>query len=106
MNQTAFNILQIAFWASVVLFAFIMQVIPFLLILTMVNIAFGVSSTATLIIIPVAFFGMLISACLIVERHRKRNWMKHFPAQKATSSSFMSAKEVRAATVQSMRRRY
>lgn len=106
MNQRAFSILQIAFWAAVVLFAFAMQVIPFLLILTMINIAFGVSSTAMLLIIPTALFGMIISTCLIVERHRKRNWMKYVPAQTNDRSSFMSAKEVRAATVQSMRRRY
>lgn len=59
-------------WVVIVIFAMIMQVMPLLLILTLFNIAIGVSSTAVLIIIPVMLFGSLFVACSIAERRRRR----------------------------------
>lgn len=62
---------QASMWIAIVILALIMQVMPLLLILTLFNIAIGVSSTAMLIIIPVVLFGSLIVACSIAERRRK-----------------------------------
>ncbi len=71
MDHSVSAIVQASMWIMIVVFALIMQVMPLLLILTLFNIAIGVSSTATLIIIPTALFGMLIVACNIAERRRK-----------------------------------
>jgi hypothetical protein len=50
-----------------------MQVIPLLLILTMFNLAIGISSAATLIAVPVALLGALLLAFVHAER-RRRKW--------------------------------
>jgi hypothetical protein len=64
--------LQIGLWILILIFAFFMQVVPFLLVLTMFNLAVGVTSGAALIVIPVAAFCMLSVACWIATR-RTRN---------------------------------
>ncbi|MBL4720863.1 MAG: hypothetical protein JKY20_07005 [Alphaproteobacteria bacterium] len=91
-------------WAGVFVLAFVMQVVPFLLILTMINLAFGISSTTTLIIVPVALFAMICLSALAVERNRKRNWMKHLPPPQPAKSTFVTMKEARANMVPHMRR--
>lgn len=65
-------IAQASVWVLIVVLALFMQVMPLLLILTLFNIAVGVSSTAMLIIIPAALLGMLVVACNVAERRRKR----------------------------------
>jgi hypothetical protein len=94
----------ICLWVGVFLLAFVMQVVPFLLILTMVNLAFGVSTTATLIILPVALFAMICLSALAVERNRKKNWMKHLPPPLPEKSTFVTMKEARANMVPHLRR--
>ena len=64
MNSTTVNILNAGLWILIVFLAFSMQVMPFLLVLTLINISFGVSSEVALILIPVGLFGMLIGACV------------------------------------------
>lgn len=91
-------------WTGVFLAAFFMQVVPFMLILTMISIAFGVSSTVTLIIVPVALFAMICLAALVVERNRKKNWKKHLPPPQMRKSTFVTMKEARANMVPHMRR--
>jgi hypothetical protein len=66
--------LQVVLWILIVLFAFFMQVVPFLLVLTMFNLAVGVSSGAALILIPAAAFAMLSVACWIATK-RTRNML-------------------------------
>ena len=65
-------VVQASMWVLIVVLALIMQVVPLLLILTLFNIAVGISSTAMLIIVPVALFVMLFVACNLAERRRKR----------------------------------
>ncbi|MBT5109929.1 MAG: hypothetical protein HOM25_14720 [Rhodospirillaceae bacterium] len=91
-------------WTVVFLLAFFMQVVPFLLILTLINISFGVSSTVMLIVIPVALFGMICLAAIVVERNRKKNWIKHLPPPPARQSTFVTMKEARANMVPHLRR--
>ncbi len=91
-------------WTAVFLLAFFMQVLPFLLILTLINIAFGVSSTVVLVVIPIALFGMICLAGVAVERNRKKNWMKHLPPPQAPRSTFVTMKEARANMVPHLRR--
>ena len=67
-----YRALQIGLWLAVLIIAFFMQVVPFLLVLTMFNLAIGITSGAALVIIPVAAFGMLSFACWIATR-RARN---------------------------------
>jgi hypothetical protein len=62
---------QAVLWVLVVVFALIMQVIPLLLILTLFNMAIGISSTTMLIVIPFALFGSIFAACSIAERRRR-----------------------------------
>lgn len=58
----------------IVLFAFVMQVLPFLLVITMLNLAVGIKSGTALVVIPVAAFGMFFFACWIATRYtRKRH---------------------------------
>lgn len=59
-------------WIAILAIAFIMQVVPFLLVLTMFNLAIGVTSGAVLVIIPVAAFGMLFFACWIATRQTRK----------------------------------
>ena len=63
--------LQISLWISVVLIAFVMQVFPFLLVLTMFNLAVGISSGVALVVIPIGVFGMLFVACWFATRRAK-----------------------------------
>jgi len=63
---------QIALWVIIVIIAFFMQVVPFLLVLTMLNLAVGITSGIALIVVPVAAFVMLSLACWIATR-RTRN---------------------------------
>lgn len=65
------RILHAGLWLTVLMIAFFMQVIPFLLVLTMLNLAVGITSGAALIIIPAAAFGMLSFACWIATRRTK-----------------------------------
>lgn len=65
------KLLRIGFWASILAIAFFMQVVPFLLILTMLNLAIGITSGVALILIPVAAFGMLFFACWIATRQTR-----------------------------------
>ena len=71
MDHGVSAVAQASMWILIVVFALIMQVMPLLLILTLFNIAIGVSSTTMLIIIPAALFGMLLVACSIAEKRRK-----------------------------------
>lgn len=71
MDHSVSAVAQAVVWVGIVVLALIMQVMPLLLILTLFNIAIGVSSTAMLIIIPTALFGMLFVACSIAEKRRK-----------------------------------
>ena len=71
MNHSAAAIAEASIWIVIVVFALIMQVMPLLLILTLFNIAVGVSSTTVLIIIPIALFGIVFVACSIGEKRRK-----------------------------------
>ena len=64
--------LRVGLWILIILFAFFMQVVPFLLVLTMFNLAVGVSSGVALILIPAAAFAMLSVACWVATK-RMRN---------------------------------
>ncbi len=75
------TVVQAGAWVVIVLLALIMQVMPLLLILTLFNIAVGVSSTTVLVIIPVALFGMLLVACSVAEQRRKRALPPPLPAR-------------------------
>lgn len=66
-------ILYASMWLVIVLLAFAMQAIPMLLIITMVNMALGVTSPAALIALPAALFGTVVLLCIRAER-RRRNW--------------------------------
>lgn len=68
----ASTVLQAGLWVVILLFAFFMQVVPFLLVLTMLNLAIGVSSGVALVLIPAAAFGMLSVACWVATK-RTRN---------------------------------
>ncbi len=72
MNSTVMNILNMGLWVTIVLLAFFLQVMPFLLVLTLINISFGVSSEVALILIPAVLFAMLVAACTYASS-RSRN---------------------------------
>lgn len=71
MQHGVSAVAQAGLWVMVVVFALIMQVIPLLLILTLFNMAIGISSTTMLIVIPLALFGSIFVACGIAERRRR-----------------------------------
>lgn len=73
MKLTVISFLNVGIWLTIVLLAFFMQVMPFLLVLTLINISFGVSSEVALVIIPTFLFGILLAACIYASaRNRKR----------------------------------
>jgi hypothetical protein len=72
MNSTVMSILNAGLWMLIVFFAFFMQVMPFLLVLTLICISFGVSSEVALVLIPIVLFAMLIGGCIYASK-RVRN---------------------------------
>lgn len=71
IRRTVPKLLQLGLWITVLAIAFFMQVVPFLLVLTMFNLAIGVTSGVALVLIPVVAFGMLSFACWIATRQTK-----------------------------------
>lgn len=72
MQSTTMAILNAILWMVIVCLAFFMQVMPFLLVLTLVNISFGVSSGVALVLIPAVLFGMLVAACVYASTRTRR----------------------------------
>lgn len=68
------GVLQVVLWFVILIIAFFMQVVPFLLVLTMLNLAVGITSGTALILVPAAAFAMLSFACWIATR-RTRNML-------------------------------
>ncbi|PPR22166.1 MAG: hypothetical protein CFH40_01407 [Alphaproteobacteria bacterium MarineAlpha10_Bin3] len=73
MHHRYATILHAAIWVVVIILAFVMQVMPLLLILTLFNMALGISSAAALIAVPIALLGTLLLAFSLAER-RRRKW--------------------------------
>ncbi len=73
MQNRFSSIVHAALWVLVIILAFVMQVFPLLLILTMLNMAIGISSNAVLIAIPAAILGTLVLAFIFAAR-RRREW--------------------------------
>ncbi len=65
------RLLHAGLWITILVVAFFMQAVPFLLVLTMLNLAFGITSGVALILIPAAAFGMLSFACWIATQRSK-----------------------------------
>lgn len=73
MNPTMMTVLNAGLWLTIVLLAFLLQVLPFLLVLLLLSISFGLSSTVSLVLIPTVLFGMLVAACWYASvRSRRR----------------------------------
>ena len=64
MNFTISGLINLVVLLVIVFLAFFMQVMPFLLVLTLINISFGISSSLALFVIPIVLFAMLIAACV------------------------------------------
>lgn len=71
MQYNFSTIAQVGLWILVVVVALIMQVVPLLLVLTIFNMAIGVSSSTMLVVIPAVLFGSIVIACCIAERRRR-----------------------------------
>ncbi len=82
-------------WVLVITLAFVMQVFPLLLILTMFNMAIGISSAAALIAVPVALFGTLLLACAYAERQRRKWRPSPVPADEARRQQITRNKAAR-----------
>lgn len=63
MNPTTMALLNAGLWIVIVMLAFMLQVLPFLLVLVLLSISFGISSTVALVMIPAVLFAMLFGAC-------------------------------------------
>ena len=72
MNFTISGLINLVVLLVIVFLAFFMQVMPFLLVLTLINISFGISSSLALFVIPIVLFAMLIAACVYAAA-RSRN---------------------------------
>lgn len=88
-SKTIILLAEIALWVVVVTIAFVMQVLPFLLVLTLFNLAVGISSTTALVVIPIAVFGMLFMACWIASR-RARNWARRYMPPEVYTNSYQT----------------
>ena len=85
LSKPMMTLLNAGLWVTIVLLAFCMQVMPFLLVLTLVNISFGVSSAVALILIPVVLFGMLIIACVYASGRTRRKMPAPLPVYRTDS---------------------
>ena len=72
MNFTISGLINLVVLLVIVFLAFFMQVMPFLLVLTLIIISFGISSSLALFVIPIVLFAMLIAACVYAAA-RSRN---------------------------------
>lgn len=72
LTRTVPKLLQLGLWIAILAIAFFMQVVPFLLVLTMFNLAVGITSGVALILIPAVAFGMLFLACWIATRQTRK----------------------------------
>jgi len=70
-RDRVWNLVEYGAWIGIVLLALLLQVIPFLLVLTMFNLAVGISSGVALAAIPVCIFGMVFTACWIASRRTR-----------------------------------
>lgn len=104
MNYSVSTIAQAVIWIGIVTLALIMQVMPLLLILTLFNIAVGVSSTAMLIVIPAALFGMLLVACSIAENRRKDRLPPPLPPREGRPHPDMAMRSTAACVLPYLRR--
>ena len=87
MNSTAMSILNAGLWMLIVFLAFSMQVMPFLLVLTLINISFGVSSEIALYLIPTALFAMLIGACVFASSRARNRLPAPLPVYRTDNTS-------------------
>ncbi|MGB0553988.1 MAG: hypothetical protein ACPGQV_15705 [Alphaproteobacteria bacterium] len=85
MNSTTVNLLNAGLWILIVFLAFFMQVMPFLLVLTLINISFGVSSEVALILIPVVLFGMLVGGCVYASGRARNKLPAPLPVYRTDS---------------------
>lgn len=104
MNYSVSAVAQAVIWILIVIFALLMQVLPLLLILTMFNIAIGVSSTAMLIIIPAALMVMLIVACSVAEKRRKAKLPPPLPPRMGYPHSETARRSAAARMIPHLRR--
>ena len=66
-------------WTLVLILALILQAFPFLLIVTMVALAFGFPFSAALAVIPVGFMAIFFLSCLIASKYTKRPAVELLP---------------------------
>ena len=83
MNLTIGGLINLVVLVVIVLLAFLMQVMPFLLVLTLINISFGVSSSLALFVIPIALFAMLIAACVYAAARTREKLPAPLPVYRA-----------------------
>ena len=71
MTLPTVKILHAAMWIGVIAIAFMFQVIPLLLVLTLLGMALGISSPVVLVALPLVLFGMIVVLCIRAERKRR-----------------------------------
>ena len=70
MNYRTGKILYAAMWIGVVAVAFMFQVIPLLLVLTLLAMALGLTSPVALVALALALFGEVVLLCVRAEKKR------------------------------------
>ena len=70
MNSRTVKILHAAMWIGVIAVAFMFQVVPLLLVLTLLGMAFGLTSPVALVALPLARFGAVVLLCVRAEKKR------------------------------------
>ncbi|MEX2618193.1 MAG: hypothetical protein WD767_19060 [Alphaproteobacteria bacterium] len=70
MNSRTARILHAAMWIGVIAVAFVFQVIPLLLVLTLLGMALGFPSPVAIVALPLALFGAVVLLCVRAEKRR------------------------------------
>ncbi len=83
MQGLTSKLLGYGLWAVVLIVALFLQAMPVLLVVTMFSLAIGIPKGAALIVIPVAFLGMVIVACLIATKLTRRHMASSGAATRA-----------------------
>ena len=66
------DLLFYGLWTLVLILALILQAFPFLLIVTMVALAFGFPFNAALTVIPIGFIAIFFVSCMVASKYTRR----------------------------------
>ena len=72
IREMSVKLLPYALWIAILIIALFLEMIPVFMIVFVISVAFGAPTLAASVIVPIAFLGMIIVACLIASKVTRR----------------------------------